>query len=269
MRLRRLTLHLAVLATVSLVSAALLVPAGAGAATTPTLQAQPSTNVADGQVITVTGSGFTAGATVAIVECQSSATNESGCDLSTYQTATASDTGGFSTPYIASRYIEVGGLTPATIDCAVVGACILGAANYSNLSEAAATPLSFDPTAPTPPPLQLGGSLSPTGTVVHKTGVVTLSGTVTCNRPVYASISGDLSQVYHRFVFTSYFFASVLCTSSNTWTVVVQPANGLFNRGTATVNAAAYGYVDGSSSQADLSGTVTLTYPKNPHNPHA
>ena len=93
--------------------------------------------------------------------------------------------------------------------------------------------------------------------------MATLSGTVTCNRPVMASISGELSQVYHRFIFSSYFSVSVLCTSSTNWSAVVQPTNGLFDRGSASVSDGfASGYVGGTSSQSNFSGTVTLAYPK-------
>jgi hypothetical protein len=239
-----------------------VVPLNAGAVTPPSIAAVPSTNVADGQVISVTGSGFSPSASVAVIECQTGATSESGCDLSTYITVTASTGGSFSTPFIASRFIHPGGGT-TSLDCAVSGACFLGAANIADLSEGASTPLSFNPTAPTPPPLAIGGTLSPTGTVGKKTGVATLSGTVTCNRPAYISVNGELSQVYHRFIFSSYFFFSVLCTSSNTWTAVVQPTNGLFGKGAASVDATAFGSVGGTSSQVNLSGPVTLQFPKN------
>jgi hypothetical protein len=121
----------------------------------------------------------------------------------------------------------------------------------------------FNPSAPTPPALVLEGSLASTGTVGHKTGVATLSGTVSCNRPVLVSVSGQLSQTYHRFIFSSFFSTNnVLCTSSTTWTSVVQPQNGLFGRGAASVSGYLSGAVGGSSSQVDLSTTVTLQFPK-------
>jgi len=228
----------------------------------PVVQAQPSTHLADGQVIAVTGSGFTPAATIAVIECQTGATGAANCDLSTYELTTASSTGSISTSFIASRYLHISNPTPTTTDCAVPGACILGAANYANFSESAFTPLSFNPAAPTPPALVLGGSLSPAGSVVKKTGVATLSGTVTCNRPAFVSVSGELSQIYHRFIFTSYFYVSLLCTSTSTWSTAVQPSNGLFGRGKASVTATAYGSVDGSASQAGLSGPVTLKVSK-------
>jgi hypothetical protein len=260
MSLRRIALQLTASVAVSVVGVLGAVPLSADATTTPSVQAQPSTGIADGQVITVTGSGFTAGATIAVMECQTGTTSESGCDLSTYILTTASNSGAFSTPFIASRYLHLSG--PTTVDCAVPGACFLAAANLNNFAEAASTPITFDPTAPAPPPLQLGGSLSPSGTVDQKTGVASLSGTVTCNRPAYATVSGELSQIYHRFVFSSYFSGSVLCTSTTNWALSVQPTNGLFGQGATSVTATVSRSVGGIYSQVDVSGPVTLKFPK-------
>jgi hypothetical protein len=260
----RIALGLITLSAFSVLVIGGIGPIEASATTSPSIQAQPSTNVADGQVISVTGAGFTPSAMIAVIECQTGATSESGCDLSTYELVSASATGSFSTPFIAERYLHLSNPSPTMIDCAVSGACILVAANYANTSEAAAIPLMFDPSAPPPPPLVIGGSLSSTGTVGHKSGVATLSGTVSCNRPVLISVFGQLSQTYHRFIFSSDFSSNnVLCTSSATWTIVVQPQNGLFGRGAASVSGYISGSVGGSSSQVDLSGTVTLQFPKN------
>jgi hypothetical protein len=218
--------------------------------------------VADGQVISVSASGFTSGASVAVIECQTGATSQSNCDLSSYRVVTASTTGTVSTPFIASRVLN---LFPAHIDCAVAGACILAAANINNYSEAASTPLTFDPHAPVPPPLTMSGTLSPSGTVVPKTGVATLYGTVTCNRPAYVSINGELRQIYKRFIFSNYFFTQAICTGWNTWSVVVQPGNGLFGRGSASADLNLYGSVGGTFQQVQLSGiTVTLSRSVNP-----
>jgi hypothetical protein len=262
MRLWRTSLSLIALSAVTVLVVGGVMPMEAGASS-PTLQAQPSTNVADGQVISVSGSGFSPSATIAVIECQSSATSETGCDLSTYELVTASSTGSFSTPFIASRYLHLFNPGPVTVDCAVSGACILAAANYANTAEAAAIPLTFNPSAPPPPALVLGGSLGSTGTVGKKTGVATLSGTLTCNRPVLVSVSGQLSQIYHRFIFSSYLSGTVLCTSpSTTWSTVVPPQNGLFGRGAASVTGYLSGSVGGTSSQVEISGSVTLQFPK-------
>jgi hypothetical protein len=255
MHLRRNISILIAVTTISVGTVLGVSPVLAGAATVPTVQVQPSTNVADGQAITVTGTGFTPSATIAVVECQAGATSESNCDISNYVDIAASSSGDFSTPFIASRYLQIGS---ATVDCAVSGACILVAANLANTSEATGTSLTFDPTAPPPPALALGATLSPTGTVNHKTGVATLSGTVTCNRAAVVNVTGQVSQTYHRFIFTSYFSANVLCTSSGTWSAVVNPQNGLFAQGTMSVSAYAFSSTGGTPNQVALSGPVVL-----------
>jgi hypothetical protein len=256
MGIRRISLVLVALAAVSGIAGA-GVWTEAGATTIPSVQATPSTNVADGQVISVTGSGFTPSATIAVIECQAGTTSETGCDLSTYILTTGSSTGGFTTPYVASRYIHTS--SPTTVDCSLSVACILVAANDVNTSEAAAIPLRFNLSAVPLPALVLNATVSTTGTVTKKTGVATLSGTITCNRPVMVSVSGQLSQTYHRFLFTSYFSSrNVLCTSSTNWSVVVQPQNGLFGHGMATVTGYATRSVGGTSTQSEISGTVTL-----------
>jgi hypothetical protein len=260
MHLRRSTLSLIAVTMISVGTVLGVAPVLAGAATTPTVQVQPSTNVADGQAVTVTGAGFTPSAFIAVVECQTGATSESNCDISNYQDITASSSGSFSTPFIASRYLQTG---TSTVDCAVSGACILVAANYNNQAEAATTPLTFDPNAPTPPALAMGATLSPTGTVAHKTGVATVSGTVKCNRAVIVSVYGQVSQIHQRILTTGFFSTSVLCTSSGTWSAVVTSQGGLLTQGRMSVSSAsAFGFVGGTSSQVSLSGIVTLKQSK-------
>ena len=259
-RLRRISTIVAAVAGALLTGVGVMPTSQAGATTTPTVDAKPNTGVADGQVIAVTGAGFSAGATIAVIECQTGATGPSGCDFSTLHTTTATSTGTFSTPFIASRYINVFNVFPIRVDCAVAHACILGAANIANITQAASTPLTFNPKAPPPPPLVLGGTLDPTGTVVHKTGVATVSGTVTCNRPVFAFMNGELRQIYHRFIFSNYFFTTVLCTSSRNWSIQVQPGNGLFSKGGVSADVSLYGNVGGTFSSVALSGTITLHF---------
>jgi hypothetical protein len=214
--------------------------------------------VADGQVIRVTGSGFSPSASIAIIECETGATGESGCDLSTLYTLTSSTAGSFSTHYIASRYLN---LSSGTVDCAAPGACGLAAANESDTAEVASIRLRFDPTAPPPPALALAATVSPTGTVNTKNGVAIVSGTVTCNRPAMVSIYGQLTQIYLRFIFSSNFGITVLCKSSRNWTVRVQPTNGLFGIGGAKVTGTASGSIGGTYSQVPFKERIRLSSP--------
>jgi len=222
-----------------------------------TLTAHPSTGLADGQTITAAGSGFTPGASVALVECQTGSVAESGCDLSTVHFVTTTAHGAFSAPYVVARLITAGGVR---IDCATRHACILGAGNVADPSQGATTPLAFNPKIHPLPPLKLSGTLDATGTVVPRTGVATVSGTITCNRPVTAGLEGQLSQIYRRFIFRSDASGQIACVASKpqAWTLTFQPQTGLFATGAATAQVFLTGSIEGTTSEVTLSGTVRL-----------
>jgi len=128
--------------------------------------------------------------------------------------------------------------------------------------------LAFDPTAPPPPALTIGATLSPTGAVTQ-TGLATVSGTVTCNTPAFVSLSGSIEQVLSATaVNESAISTSVLCTSSGTfpWSVSVEAQNGAdlspptpFVPGFTMVGVSAAGDSSNSlSGEVPVSGTVTL-----------
>jgi hypothetical protein len=230
-----------------------------------TLTANPNKKLKDGETITVTGKGFTPQAIIGIVECTSGAVNALQCDINTLQELQANRSGGFVTQFVVSRIINPEG---SPTDCATPGACILGAADISNLggySEEVATPISFNPKVPPLPPLKLSGTLNPTGTANRKTGIATISGTVTCNRSTLVDVYGEFSQRYHRFIFSSEFDAEVMCTASRkapgtaTWTAQVLPENGTYAPGTATASGFLTGEAGDTYVQAEFSGTVKLT----------
>ena len=107
---------------------------------TPTMTASPHTGLLDGQTIALTGSGFTPNGFFPLVECQATATDESGCDSTIFNFAQTDSTGGFSTDFTATRVI-VSGLV--TIDCAQRGACVIAALDQVGDTVVASTPLSF------------------------------------------------------------------------------------------------------------------------------
>ena len=95
----------------------------------------------------MTGSGFSADAGIGMVECEPGATGASQCDLSTLLEIVSDGSGDFTTPYTVSRtsYPRLTNPSDTTqIDCAKA-ACLLGAADITNYSVAAATHLSFNP----------------------------------------------------------------------------------------------------------------------------
>jgi hypothetical protein len=125
------------------------VPAGATApdsSGSPTVTATPSTGLSDGQQIEVTGSGLAPSTEYGIIECQTGATDISGCDISNPPFLTTDDTGAFSTSYEAVRVITV----QSPIDCAQADACILAVAPLSG-TIAASTPISFADVTIVPP----------------------------------------------------------------------------------------------------------------------
>jgi hypothetical protein len=90
-----------------------------------------------------------------------------------------------------------------------------------------------------PPPPELGVTVDSPGTA--RSGQATLTGTVTCSRPVPLVLSGSLTQVLpnHPIVggaFTSFTY----CSGSATWSAVVMDQNGNgFNSGAASASVVA------------------------------
>lgn len=74
------------------------------------------------------------------------------------------------------------------------------------------------------------------------TGMVTLQGTIACNRGTFVSISGQLTEmVAHRAVLQGTFYTSVACVSPvTTWSAPVAAYNGRFGPGPAEASAFAF-----------------------------
>jgi outer membrane protein assembly factor BamB len=92
-----------------------------------------------------------------------------------------------------------------------------------------------------------------------KTGVVTATGTIQCNRDGGTSIFGTLSQqVAGRATLTANFFIFVSCTApSSSWTATVSANNGKILAGKATLSASAFG-CELTCDSSDATATVTL-----------
>ena len=82
---------------------------------------------------------------------------------------------------------------------------------------------------PAPPPLSAGLTINGFGSLVPTTGVVTLSGTVRCSEPVFASISGEIKQLRGQVPLTGFFSTFVACDGTTDWTAVVQTTPALFH----------------------------------------
>jgi hypothetical protein len=113
-------------------------------------------------------------------------------------------------------------------------------------------------------PLDIGLVTDSRGSVTPKTGVASVSGSVTCNRVTNVWISGDLKQtVNSRAQVEGSFFAGFECFPPVTsWHATVTPATGRFIAGTAVATAAAVSCDQyGSCDSAQVGRTIRLIGP--------
>lgn len=103
--------------------------------------------------------------------------------------------------------------------------------------------------------MNLGLTINPSGSVDAKTGVATISGTVSCSEPVSGFVQGTVRQRIGRTLYTGGFFTFFDCDGVTPWQVQVVADNGLFAGGQAQVSATALAF-DRDFTQA--SATVRL-----------
>jgi hypothetical protein len=111
-----------------------------------------------------------------------------------------------------------------------------------------------------PPPLELGVSIDPVGAVVPKTGIATIHGTVTCSRPAFVDLFGELRQRIGRFLIRGFFEDFFECSGETTWSATVTGENGLFIPGRAQASAFAFAFDPDTEEEvfAEASATVRL-----------
>jgi hypothetical protein len=117
------------------------------------VKVDPSTGLADGQPVTVTGSGFKPNISVGSAECSaavSTSRNTSDCDLSTSRTGNSDGSGGASFVLRLKRTIQT---QNGTVDCATAASpCVVGMADLSDFTTSSGMTITFDPNAPPLPP---------------------------------------------------------------------------------------------------------------------
>ena len=123
----------------------------------PVVTADPSSGLLDAQAVAVRGSGFTPGATVALLECPASSVLVSDCDFSTGLFVDADGGGTVSTTYRVVRVITVSG---TSLDCAEPLACVLSVGNVDDFDQRGLIALSFA-NAPIPSPIAAPGPPPP------------------------------------------------------------------------------------------------------------
>ena len=203
-------------------------PAAAPAAAA--LSASPDTDLADGQGITVTATGYPLNHSLDLVEC----VQDLGCDFGTLRVLFSGDSGGYVTTFFVSRILTI---ESGEVDCAVAQNCVLVSLDITDLSTGAQTSIAFDPNAPPlpDPSFHLNNDLQ--AHVRVDKGVARITGTVRCNQSMFIDLEMTLTQLYNQHIFRSDAFASVECTrgTATPYAVVFRPRNGLFDAGTATL----------------------------------
>ena len=223
-------------------------PAGAA----PLLNVSPNSGLVDGQQVSVSASGYTADAQLAVIECSTGATSQDDCDLSTVMIASADGSGNLSTTYSVFRQ-SFSANNQAGLDCAPSN-CVLVVANITDQTEAASVPLAFDPSVPLPPSLQITATIDPTGSF-DKAGNVKITGIVTCNIPADVELYDGLIQRAGRVLLHADGYADIACDGPTSYSITATAYDGIFRGGDATVQL----NFDSFSGRRDVFGTVNTT----------
>jgi hypothetical protein len=117
----------------------------AAAVAPPGVQASPSTQLVDLQIVTVTAEHFSPNARLATVECRRGASGAGGCDLSTIVYGWSNKHGAVTLRRRVRRLITVG---QTVIDCAGRAGCLLGVGNVTNPKQRESHNVFFNPKIP-------------------------------------------------------------------------------------------------------------------------
>ena len=115
----------------------------------PSITIDPATGVVDGQLITVTGENFPRRNSTNVLQCRTGAVGLQGCDFTTIGYALVNPDGTFTFALRVKRYIDV---DSGRVDCAVVGACMIGAGSLPHGNPSTNTPILFTTNPPSTPP---------------------------------------------------------------------------------------------------------------------
>src|ERR1039458_310805 len=118
----------------------------------PLLSVNPSTDLADGQIVQVSGSGFAPAASIAMGECLAGANSVSACSLNGASLVSSDVCSSDLASLTVSRMITIGS---STVDCSRMP-CVLGAGELPGLTTFATTPISFIPGVAPPAPTPTG-----------------------------------------------------------------------------------------------------------------
>jgi len=228
----------------------------------PTITVDPSTGLVDRQTVTVSATGFTPNTSFGAAQCDPTVGPDAGtdaCDLTTARTATTDAFGAVQLDVTVRRIIIVQG---HEVDCAL-SPCTMGAATLQGTTpiEATSTPISFDPSVPPVPRLEVLLTIDE----VTTSG---MSGTVTCNRAADAFLEAIVQQTKGSAEAVGYGFTDqpIACEETPTpWAVAFTDGDGVLTGGPATYEAFASAYDGFESADAQQSGAVKLSGGGNSH----
>jgi hypothetical protein len=173
-----------------LTTSAAWVSASPADAATPRLTVQPASQLVDGQLVTIAGSGFTPGATIRVSECLASDVNR--CNPFTEAFPTPDQAGAFSYTFKVRREIKVTPGSPEVTDCgASPGRCVFFAVNIANAAERASAPFAFNPNIG---PLRFTPSVNQHVDLTNGGFRLRIPGEMGCTLPARIGITGFIWQ---------------------------------------------------------------------------
>jgi hypothetical protein len=193
-----------------LVVIAALISPPAAAQVAPSVVVSPSTDLVDGQTVSVEASGFPANTTLAVVECQAGGTTVSDCGVGTASVLSSDANGQLTTDYATSRVIFTRSV--GRLDCAT-DACVLVVGTLS-ATVVATEPISFQNTPLPPAPVDVQFE-EPHYLEGPDIGATTLRARLNCATTAEVTVLFDLSQQHNGGTTTANSTITVPCTSGS------------------------------------------------------
>jgi hypothetical protein len=119
-----------------------------------------------------------------------------------------------------------------------------------------------------PPLLVITPSVTKFGTIAPTTGTATISGSISCTKQAFVTLSGQLKQTHGNTPITGFFSVFVPCDGITPWSTTIQTAAALFHgrsvalftggKADVSATATAFDLDSGETVQQDLAVTITL-----------
>jgi hypothetical protein len=184
----------------------------------------PATRLVDQQQVRISVSGFPFSpdgeSRISVIQCAAEATDSAGCGDFTGIAPFYDETGPLTIHYRASRTVR----TPAfgTIDCATTPQRCVIVVSTLDLSQLFVVLISFDPAVSPLPPVDIDAALGPSARVNPRSGVVALSGSVSCTVPTPIRGIGSVGQQQSEMQIFGFVDVIVRCSGTERWSARVR-----------------------------------------------